>query len=226
MTPMRMRRHLTRMARLVVFGASGGTGRPLVAQALAAGHDVTAFVRDAASAPPGARVVTGDVLDADAVAAAVAGHDVIVSALGHRRQGRNPWARDASPPELMTHATAHLVDAARRHRIARILFVGVHGCGDSRARTGVIYRYLVERTTIGIALRDFNVVERMLAGSGLDWLVARPVSLVDGDATGRCRVREDRISSFATIRRADVAAFVLAHVDGPIAARTPSIAAK
>ena len=212
------------MAKLVVFGASGGTGRPLVEQALAAGHSVTAFVRDAASAPPGARVVTGDVLDAAAVADAVAGHEVIVSALGHRRKSRNPWARDLSPPDLMSRATPHIVDAARRHRVTRALFVGVHGCGDSRARTGFIYRYLVERTTIGIALNDFNVMERLLADSGLDWLVARPVSLVDGAPRGRCRVRADRISSFSMIRRADVAAFMLAHVYGPIAARTPSIA--
>ncbi len=213
------------MAKLVVFGASGGTGRPLVAQALAAGHDVTAFVRDAATAPEGARVVTGDVLDGAAVDAAVAGHDVLVSALGHRRRARNPWSRDSSPPDLMARATAHLIDAARRHRVERLLFVGVHGCGDSRARTGWLYRYLVERTTIGIALRDFNVMEELLARTSFDWLVARPVTLVDGAPAARCRVRHDRIGSLATIRRADVAAFVLAHVDGPIAARTPSIAA-
>jgi len=212
------------MARLVVFGASGATGRPLVAQALAAGHEVTAFVRDRSTAPPGARVVTGDVLDAAAVDAAVAGHDVIVSALGHRRRAaRNPWSRDLSPPDLMARATAHLIDAARHHRVGRILYVGVHGCGDSRARTRWIYRFLVERTTIGIALADFNVAERMLADSGLDWLVTRPVTLSDGAPSGRCRVRDDRISSFAQIRRADVAAFLLAHVDGPIAARTPSL---
>ena len=63
----------------------------------------------------------------------------------------------------------------------------------------------------------------MLADSGLDWLVARPVTLSDGAARGRWRVRDDRISSFAQIRRADVAAVLLAHVAGPIAARTPSL---
>ena len=213
------------MARVVVFGASGATGRPLVAQALAAGHEVTAFVRDPATAPPGVRVVTGDVLDAAAVDGAVAGHEVIVSALGHRRRAaRNPWSRDTSPPDLMARATAHLLDAARRHRVGRILYVGVHGCGDSRARTGFVYRWLVERTTIGIALADFNAAEELLARTSFEWLVARPVTLTDGAATGRCRVRDDRIGSLATIRRADVAAFVLAHLSGPIAARTPSIA--
>jgi len=213
------------MAKLVVFGASGGTGRPIVEQAVAAGHEVTAFVRDAATAPPGARVVTGDVLDPAAVDAAVGGHDVILSALGHRRSApRNPWSRDLSPPDLMARATMHIINSARRHRVGRLLFVGVHGCGDSRARTRWLYRFIVERTTIGIALADFNVMERMLAGSDTEWLVSRPVTLADGPPRGRWQVRDDRISSFAQIRRADVAAFMLAHVDGPIAARTPSIA--
>jgi putative NADH-flavin reductase len=225
MTPIRIGWHLTGMARLVVFGASGGTGRPIVEQAFAAGHEVTAFVRDPATALPGARIVAGDVLDAAAVDAAVAGHDVIVSALGHRRSApRNPWSRDLSPPDLMARATAHLLNAARRHRVGRLLFVGVHGCGDSRARTSWLYRYIVERTSIGIALADFNVMERMLADSGTEWLVSRPVTLADGPPRGHWTVREDRISSLAQIRRADVAAFMLAHVDGPIAARTPSIA--
>jgi putative NADH-flavin reductase len=225
MTPIRIGWHLTRMAKLVVFGASGATGRPIVEQAVAAGHEVTAFVRDPATAPPGARVVSGDVLDAAAVDAAVAGHDVIVSALGHRRTAaRNPWSRDTSPPDLFARAGANLVDAARRHHVTRLLFVGVHGAGDSRARTGWLYRWLLEHSSIRIALADMNVMESLVAQSGLDWLVCRPVTLADGPARGRCRVRDDRISSLAQIRRADVAAFLLAHVDGPIAARTPSIA--
>jgi putative NADH-flavin reductase len=225
MTPIRIFGHLTRMAKLVVFGASGGTGRPIVEQALAAGHVVTAFVRDPATAPPGARVVSGDVLDGAAVDAAVAGQDVIVSALGHRRTAaRNPWSRDTSPPDLMARATTSIIDAARRHHVDRVLFVGVHGCGDSRTRTSWLYRYIVERTTIGIALADFNVMEGLLADSGLEWLVSRPVTLADGPPRGHWQVRDDRISSFAQIRRADVAAFMLAHVAGPIAARTPSIA--
>jgi putative NADH-flavin reductase len=211
------------MSKLVVFGASGSTGRVLVAQALAAGHDVTAFVRDPVTAPAGARVVVGDVLDKDAVDAAVAGHEVIVSALGHRRRARNPWSRDLSPPDLMTHATEHLVNAARRHGVARLLFVSVHGCGDSRARTSVLYRFLVEKTTIGIAMRDFNAAEKTLAESELDWLAARPVTLSDG-AARPAQVRQDRIGSFAMIPRAGVAAFLLAHVGGPISARTPSLA--
>jgi FlaA1/EpsC-like NDP-sugar epimerase len=74
--------------RLLVIGATGGTGRELVQQALAHGHQVTAFVRDPARLQiehANLRVAKGDVLDYATVEAAMRGQDAVVSALGHRR---------------------------------------------------------------------------------------------------------------------------------------------
>jgi putative NADH-flavin reductase len=72
--------------RLLVFGATGGTGRALLDQGLALGHQMTAFVRNPAvlEARPGLTIVQGDVTDAAAVSRAVAGHEAILSALGPR----------------------------------------------------------------------------------------------------------------------------------------------
>ena len=73
--------------KLLVLGASGGTGKQLVQQALGQGHLVTAFVRDPAKIEvphPNLRVVRGDVLQPDTVEAAVAGQDAVLSALGTR----------------------------------------------------------------------------------------------------------------------------------------------
>ena len=214
------------MGKLVVFGASGDTGRALVELGLAAGHTVTAFARNPAAArlPAAARAIQGDVLDADAVAAAIAGQDAVLSAVGHRRASRSPFSRQLSPPDLFARSTTHMIDAMRRHGVGRIIICGVHGAGDSRARTSWPYRWLVERTNIGIALADANVMERELAASDVEWLVARPVSLTNGRGTGRWRVREDRISCVRFIARRDVAAFMLAHVDGALPSlRTPSL---
>lgn len=73
--------------KLLVFGATGGTGSRLVEQALQQGHEVTAFARDPAKIHvkhDNLRVVTGDVLDRDSVNAAVKGQDGVLSALGTR----------------------------------------------------------------------------------------------------------------------------------------------
>ena len=62
---------------VTVFGATGRTGRPLVEQALARGHEVVAFARSAGDVEPRARVtvVEGDAYTGDGVAGAVAGAD-------------------------------------------------------------------------------------------------------------------------------------------------------
>ena len=73
--------------KLLVFGATGGTGRRLVQQALQQGHVVTAFARDPEKiglTDDNLRVVRGDILDPDSVETAVAGQDAVVSALGIR----------------------------------------------------------------------------------------------------------------------------------------------
>jgi len=73
--------------KLLVFGATGGTGRALVEQALAQGHAVTAFARDPAKvrvAHQNLTIARGNMLDSSSVEAAVQGHDAVLSALGTR----------------------------------------------------------------------------------------------------------------------------------------------
>jgi putative NADH-flavin reductase len=73
--------------KLLVFGATGGTGRRLVQQALQQGHVVTAFARDPSKirlAHENLRVVRGDILKPESVESAVAGQEAVLSALGIR----------------------------------------------------------------------------------------------------------------------------------------------
>lgn len=120
--------------KIIVFGATGGTGRHLIAQALAAGHHVTAFARDSAAiAPrPGLTVVAGRTGDSDAVGNAIAGHDAVLCALGGR-----PWRRRArvcstamcniapAMASLPDHPVAELAQEAdvERHRRLHVLQV-------------------------------------------------------------------------------------------------------
>ena len=198
--------------KIVVFGASGATGRCLVMRARERGHEVTAVVREG-SACDGARTLRADVLDESSVVQACAGHDAIVSALGQRRASLWPYARMLSPPDVMQRATTNFIAAARAHHINKVFVVSLHGAGDSLARTAFFYRFLVTRTQIRHPLADSNNMESLLAASNLDWLAVRPVTLSNAKPSGRCRVREDRIGSFAKIARADVAAFIVAELD-------------
>jgi putative NADH-flavin reductase len=196
--------------RLLVFGASGRTGRQLVEQALSAGHHVTAFVRAAdAVQRDGDRltVVQGDVRDPERVEEAVAGHDAVVSALG---------PADGSSSDEVSTGVGNIVEAMRRRGVGRIVVVGTAPCdapGDRRSLRGRLARR-VGRVLIGGDVASKEEQLRMLSESRLAWTALRPPRLTDGEGAGRYEVGtrlEPGLRS--ALARADLAAAMLAEVE-------------
>lgn len=190
------------MHRIVVLGASGRTGTQVVTQGLARGHEVTAFVRDAAKAaaklPKGARVVTGDGLSAADVARAIAGHDAVVVAVGDRKV----LVSDA----IIRNAIAGMKGAGLR----RVILLSAYGAGDSgHGFQGFVFRRLLSKLNA-----DKMGAEQALSDSGLDWTAVRAVALNDKPATGRMKAAVDvTVNGFKAISRADLAAFMLDELD-------------
>jgi len=205
--------------RLLVFGASGGIGRWALRLAAEGGHQVTGLARErsAVDAPAGVVVRRGEATDPDTLDAAVAGHDAVISCLGQRRAGKSPWAALRSPPDLVEQVTRRLLPAMRRHGVRRLALVSAGGVAESVACLSWPVRRLVATANVGVAYRDLAAAERLLdAATDLDWIVARPVTLVDGDPTGGAR-EVARYGLTSTIRRADVAAWLLAAATQPAA---------
>jgi len=81
--------------KLLILGATGNMGQRLLAQGLARGHQITAFVRNRAklvqqlgtAVPPGLSIFEGDVNDAASLRAAMAGHDVVINCAGYVADG-------------------------------------------------------------------------------------------------------------------------------------------
>jgi uncharacterized protein YbjT (DUF2867 family) len=199
---------------LLVFGATGRTGREIVGQALEQGHRVTAFVRPAAAPvlPPHSAlaVFAGDVLDPESVSAAVAGHDVVISALGTR----------PGDESFLPQATAHICAAMREHgvglgaRPGRLICVSTLGVGESRPQLGPTYDILA--ADLGEMLAEKEAQEQIIRASGLDWIIVRPGALTGGPRTGLYRCVTDPAVPLrrALIARADVADFILKHLTG------------
>lgn len=194
------------VARLLIVGASGGTGRQLVAQALERGLTVTALVRRRDRlqvSHPRLTLVEGDVLDERAVEEAMRGQDAVASALGHRR-----WF---GPARILSRGTRHLLAAMERHGVRRLVCLTSLGLGDTAGRLGLQYTFFILPVLLPFYFWDKARQERLVAASGVEWVLVRPGVLGGGARRGQVRAGPGAGSLLwaPPISRADVASFVL-----------------
>jgi putative NADH-flavin reductase len=206
---------------VLVFGASGGTGRELVKQALAQRHTVTAFVRDPgtfAITQDRLTVTTGDVVDSARVEQAVRGQDAVMSALGSSRSlTRHP---------ALAEGVQNIVKAMEHEGVRRLVYLSILGVDDSRGQLGWLDRFIVVPLILRNVVADHAIQEGLIRRSSLDWVIVRPPRLTNRAHTGRYRDGEDIKSGSmsASISRADVADFMLRQmIDEMYVHRSPAI---
>ncbi|MFO0685117.1 MAG: NAD(P)H-binding protein [Sandaracinus sp.] len=189
------------MSRLLVIGASGGTGRCVLELGIARGHAMTALVRTPAkldAISDRAHVVAGDPTRAADVAAAARAHDAVITALG--APGTGPTSIHA---EGMRALVAALDGAAPRRAVmvsAAMLF-----------QDAGVLAALLRNTVLRHVARDSRQAEALLTESALDWTVVRPPRLTHGARTGRWRVAEGHMPTgwAGALSRADLAECLL-----------------
>ena len=185
--------------KLIVFGATGGTGLSIIDQALAANHEVTAFARSPFESK--ARVVQGNVLDSAEVAKAIAGHDVVFSCLGTR-----PWRHT----DICSQGIDSIIRAMEATNVRRLIAMSTQGIGDSKLG---FFGGLGAGLFLRKAFADKDRMEQRMAASDRDWIVVRPGLLTNGKLRGVCRAADDNSLVGGTIGRADVAAFMLEQIE-------------
>lgn len=192
---------------IIVFGASGGTGREIVRQARARAHQVTAYVRRADSLPSaaGVRIVEGDALAPAAVSAAIAGHDAVLSALGARHLG---------PSDLLERASSHIIAGMKAHGVRRLVVLGaagaLHDAGRHQGPLRRLFFEVVRRSLLRYGMQSSAEQERRVEASGLEYTVVHPPRLTNGPHTRHYRVDLEGLPAGSVeIARADVADFML-----------------
>jgi len=196
--------------KVLVFGATGGTGRALVEQALEQGHNVTAFARNPRKvklAHERLTVAEGNVLDFGAVERAVRGHDAVLSALGHKR-----WLIRTT---ILSRGTRNIITAMEKHGVKRFVCETSLGVGDSLGRLGLLYTLFIIPFITFFYFWDKARQERLIRESTLDWVIVRPAQLTNGKKRGVYR-HGAKIGSYLftqRISRADVADFMLRQLN-------------
>jgi len=191
--------------KLLVFGASGKTGREVVRQALSRGFDVTAFVRDTARLPlahANLRLVKGDITDPKAVARAIEGQTGVISTLGVG----TPLRHDP----VVIQGIRTIARAAEQASVERLVYMSFIGVSESRHAAGFLLKRLAT-TMLRQEVADHEIKEAAIVESFVDWTIVRAPMLTNGRLTASYRVGEDiRASSpLPLMSRADVADFML-----------------
>jgi len=212
--------------KLAIIAATGGVGEQLLRQALGAGHDVTAVVRNPAKLPAAlreARVVTADLAGPQpgVLEAAIAGTDAVLSGLGPASNS------SAGIATRGTQAVAAAMDATGVKRLVVISAAPVgtvpspgrpapprHDSGDGFFMRNLGTRFA--RAAFGKVYADLAAMEDLLRDSDLDWTVIRPPYLTSKPLTGHYRTATGQnVRGGWSVPRADVAHLMLAVLDRP-----------
>jgi putative NADH-flavin reductase len=207
------RRRKASIMKLTIFGATGATGTCLVEQATAAGHDVTAVVRDPARLTvPGHQrlaVVTANVMDPAPISPAIEGRDAVLTALGPHGTG---------PTTISQDSVRSIIQAMQKTGTRR--FITVSGSIVTDDGESAYMRYLLKPVVRGTFLRhvcaDMRDAEAAIRDSSLDWTIMRPPGLTSKAAKGTYRTAIDRnLPHGFNVSRADLAACMLTLLDDP-----------
>lgn len=199
--------------RILVIGASQGTGALTVRAALAKGHQVTAFARS-----PQKLVlehaqlerVSGDFHQAASVEAAIPGHDaVIVTASSTSMRGFK------ENPRYFSQGTGYVIDGMKMAAVKRLVVLSASGVGESRRLYNPIMRLLLMDGLLKRTFEDHERQEAQVRSSGLDWVIARPSRLTNGPARGKSQKKTAIEPVPSAISRADVAAFLVEACEVP-----------
>jgi putative NADH-flavin reductase len=193
-----------RTMKFVVLGATGGTGLELIRRAVALGHSVTAFARTTDRLGEfGSRIniEQGDLLNRDALASVIQGHDAVLSGFGPRV----PIAQ--SDAHLLEQFATVLTGAMQDAEVKRIIVISTAFLFKN---TIIPPAYLMGRLLFPDVVKDSAESERIFRESQVDWTIVRPPQLTNTAFTGKYRVRLGRLPRFGfKISRADVADYFI-----------------
>lgn len=195
--------------KIVVFGASGLTGKEIVNQALERGHHVTVVVRDPAKIErrhPNLLLHEGDACDVESFVSALEGSDAVMSGLG-------VFASIFNPTTFYSESMQAILEGMKRCGLKRLVTMTAW-CTQPGPNNKWLVDWIINPLLLNGMIKDMTTMEKLLERTDADWLdytIVRPCGLVNGQRTGRYKIEEGQCNTGTRyfITRADVAEFML-----------------
>ena len=189
--------------KILIVGSTGTIGRELVKQALARGHEVTAFAREPSKlqfTDQELIFAKGDIMDQASIEQVMPGKDIVLCALGAGSKGG-----------IRASGTRNLIEVMQKCGVQRLVCLSTLGVGESRANLNFIWKYIMFGILLRRAFADHVAQEHHVQESRLDWTLVRPAAYTEGDRTGAYRHGFSASAKDLKLKisRADVADFML-----------------
>jgi putative NADH-flavin reductase len=199
--------------KVTIFGATGFSGKAILAEALEQGHEVTILVRDKPKVQPKHKnltLVEGDVLDSQIVAFVLRDQDAVIQCLGIGGKG------DGKPTTFISDATKIIVNEMQKQHIKRLIAMSNVGAGNSIAFypwffTKIILPYFLK--WLKAVIDDKNRMEPIIMNSNLDWTIVRCPNIVDKPAKGICNPTLDGKGLKLSITLPDLSKFMVDQLE-------------
>ncbi|MEC4721262.1 NAD(P)H-binding protein [Noviherbaspirillum sp. CPCC 100848] len=220
----------TKARKVLVVGATGGSGVAVVEQLLSQGHEVTAFARHAERLQarfPELKIINGNAMNPTEVESAVQGQDAVIVTLGI---SENPvqvrlFGSSHTPLDVRSAGTRNVIAAMRKHQVRKLVVLSSYGVGESRNKLPLATK-LMFALLLKPQIADTEKQESLIRTSGLDWVIAQPVHLTNGYAHGQLflspagKVRRMKISRGQVARFLAEAAGINTYVGRSVALST------
>ena len=199
--------------KILIIGASRGTGLEAVKIALEHGHTVTAFSRSAQNLGIQSNNLIkfeGDFHQIDSVYQSVNGQDAVIITASASRLREFKEKRT-----FFSAGTGNVINAMKEYGVKRLVILSAIGVGESVRLKGPIIKKLLISFLMKAPFDDHGLQEKMVKESGLEWVIVRPHRLINAPARKNYIVKTEIGQVPGTISRADVADFMVkaAQVD-------------
>lgn len=210
--------------KLVIFGATGFSGKAILAEALSQCHQVAILVRNKnriTVSQDSLKVIEGDALDRHAIARALEGCDAVIQCLGVGGKG------DGKPTTFISESTRIITEEMQRQGIERFIALSNVGAGNSKAFLPAFFRIFilpVFMKWLQVIIDDKNRMESIIMNSGLDWTIVRCPNIVDKPGRGVFLATLDGKRLKWNITREDLAEFIINQLYSDLYIRqTPAV---
>ena len=210
--------------KVVIFGATGFSGKAILDETLKQGYEVTILVRDKTKIKinhENLTVIEGHVMNTKTIALLLSNKDAVIQCLGIGGKG------DGKPNSFVSDATNLIVEEMEKQGCRRLIALSNVGAGNSIAFlpwffTKIILPYFMK--WLKVIIDDKNIMEPIIMNSKLDWTIVRCPNIVDKIAQGNSNATLDGKGLKLSVTLGDMATFVVNQLsDTTFSRQAPSI---